>query len=294
MIGWFHDIVDALCDPASWRTLRRVLPRDISATNSVRRVNARPVLAVAGIAARRGLAVMPLLLAIWSVHAQDAAVPVMPGASTSTQIVEVRQLKNPAMMPYRKAYDLLSKVDEAGAHHLRAVFRVTSPQSHEAVPDLHIAIEGENTHLRVTVSASGVIELPFDQAAYADDADIVANMPKAALDVGFFVVPVFPEGKIRYVDLADSVSAAQSAVDRIVPWYMRLLTSSIKGVGLCYPDDGHAVSIEGSPQATRPAREPELDVAGNRVFCARFSAAEALADKGHSVAPQAGWEAIFW
>jgi len=258
-------------------------------------MNARHVIAIAGSRTlRRNAATSLFLAAVSSVRAQDVAVPALPGASTSTQIVEVKQMKHPAMMPYRKAYDLLSKVDEAGAHRLHAVFRVTSQQSHQAVPDLRIAIEGENTHLRVAVSASGLIELPFDQAAYADDADVVANMPKTALDVGFFVVPELPAGKIRYVDLAESVSAAQSAIARIVPWYMRLLTSSIKGVGLCYPDDGHAVSIEGAPEEARAAREPDLDVAGNKVFCAKFSATEALEDKGHLVVPQAGWEAIFW
>ena len=259
-------------------------------------MNARHVIEVAGGGATlRRLAVTSLILvASSSVQAQDVAVPGLPEASTETQIVEVKQAKNPAMMPYRKAYELLSKVDEVGAHRLRAVFRITSPQSHQALPDLRVAIEGENTHLRVAVSASGLIELPFDQAAYADDADLVANMPKKALDVGFFVVPDLPAGRIRYVDLAESVSAAQTAVARIVPWYMRLLTSSIKGVGLCYPDDGRAVSIEGAPEEVRAAREPDLDAAGNKVFCARFSATEASADKGRVVVPQAGWEAIFW
>ena len=236
-----------------------------------------------------------LLAIVSSVHAQDAAAPGAPAASMSTQVVEVKPaVKNPAMMPYRKAYDLLSKVDEAGAHHLHAVFRVTSPQSHQAVPDLRVAIEGESTHLRVDVLASGLIELPFDQAAYADNADLVANKPKEELDVGFFVVPELPADKIRYVDLAEAVSAAQSAIARIVPWYMRLVMPSIKGVGLCYPDEGHAVSIGEAPDAARAARAPDIDIAGNKVFCAKFSAAEALADKDHVLVPSEGWEAIFW
>ena len=240
-----------------------------------------------------GVAGLALALAVVaSARAQDVAVPAPPAAST--QVVEVRQAKNPAMMPYRKAYDLLSKVDEAGAHRLRAVFRVTSAKTHQAVPDLRIVIEGETTHLRVPVTASGLVDLPVDAAAFADNADIVANMPKAALDVGFFVVPELPAGGTSYARLAESVSAAQSALARIVPWYARLLMSSIKGVGVCYADDGHAVSIEGAPETARAAREPDVDVAGNKVFCARFPASELSEHADRRVTPEAGWEAIFW
>jgi hypothetical protein len=256
-------------------------------------MNGRAVVAVAISAMPRGLAGLCLILAAASpARAQDAAAPPLPDGPG--QVVEIKQPKNPAMMPYRKAYDLLSKVDEAGAHRLRAVFRVTSPTSHQAVPDLRIAIEGENTHLSVPVSASGLVDLPVDPAALADDADIVANKPKAALAVDFFVVPEIPAGKLTYGQFADSVSAAQSALARIVPWYARLLMSSVKGVGLCYPDDAHAVSIEEAPETARAAREPDLDAAGNKVFCARFSASEALEHKDRVVVPEAGWVAIFW
>jgi hypothetical protein len=244
---------------------------------------------------RRRTGASLILAAVSYAHAQGAAEPEAPEASIPVQVVEVRlATKNPAMMPYRKAYDLLAKVDPAGTHRLHAVFRVTSPRSHQAVPDLRVAIEGENTHLRVNIAESGLIELPFDQAAYADDADLVANKPKEALDVGFFVVPELPSGTIRYADLAESVSAARAAIARIVPWYIRWVTPTIQGIGLCYPDDGHRVSIDGVPDAARPAREPDLDVAGNKVFCARFSAAEALTDKDRVLVAPDGWEAIFW
>lgn len=230
-----------------------------------------------------------------SVHAQEVGAPQAVGESVPTQIVEIKPTtKNPAMMPYRKAYDLLSKADEAGGHRLHAVFRVTSPQSHQALPDLRVAIEGERTHKQVSVTDAGVVVVPFDQAAYAEDADLVANKPKERLDVGFLLVPEFSAGEIHFVDLAEAVSAAHSAIGKIVPWYMRLVRPSIKGVGLCYRDEGHSVSITAVPEQKRPARQPDVDLAGDKVFCARFSAEEALANRRVVLVPPDGWEAIFW
>jgi len=226
------------------------------------------------------------------VRAQDTVAPTPPGAST--QVVEVKQVKNPAMMPYRQAYDLLSKVNDGRAHHLNTIFRVTSPQSHVAISGLSIEIVGENTHLKVPVSASGLVDLPVNLAAVTDDADIIANKPKTDLEVHFFIVPDLPAGRISYAELADSVLAARSALGRVVPWYARLLMSSINGIGLCYPEDGHKVSIEGTPEKTRAAREPVQNAVGNKVFCAKFSASEALAQRTGVAAPDLGWEAVFW
>jgi len=246
-------------------------------------------------ARRLGLAACLAPCAASSLHAQEVAAPAASSASAASQVVEVAPtVRNPAMMPYRKACDLLAKVDKAGAHRLHAVFRVTSQASHQAMPDLRVAIEGEKTHLQVPVSSTGLIELPVDPSAYADDADLVANKPKQTLAVDFFVVPELPAGNIRYADLAQSASTAQAAVSQIVPWYLRLLMPSIKGVGLCYPDAGHAVAIEGAAQAMRAADVPADDVAGNKVFCARFPEEETSRDVDRRVVPQDGWEALFW
>lgn len=167
-----------------------------------------------------------LLTAATSLHAQDVATPAAREASDAIQVVEVKPTRSLAVMPYRNAYDLSSKVEQAGAHRLHAVFRVTSPQSHQAVPGLRVVIEGENTYTPVDVSASGMM------------------MP------------------------------------------------SIKGVGLCYPDGERRVSIDGAPD--RAARDPDVNVAGNKVFCARFSAAEASEDRDRVLSPADGWEAVFW
>lgn len=227
-----------------------------------------------------------------SAFAQEAAASAP--AAEASQVVEIKQVRNPAMMSYRQASDFVSKVTEAGAHRLHALIRVTSSKTHEPMPDLRIVVEGEHTHMPLAVSAAGFVTLPLDPAAYADNADLIANQRKETLDVGIFVVPDLPAADIRYDDLAAAVLAGRSAINGILPWYLRLLGPSLKGVAFCYPDDRHAVALAGLPGARRAATEPEQDVTGNKVFCARFTTAEAAADKGRVLAPDAGWEALFW
>ena len=149
----------------------------------------------------------------------------------STEAVEVKGLKNPALMPYRKAYDLAAGVEQAGGSHARLAIRVTSAESHQPMPDLNLRIVGENTDARVPVSPDGHVDLPLDKAFYADNADIVANKPAKTLKVDIHVVPQLPASEIRFSDLAEATSAGQSALAQILPWYVRAVMPALHGVG---------------------------------------------------------------
>ncbi len=242
----------------------------------------------------RRAAFLAALACATSATAQEAAAPSASAASDADQVVEVKQVRNPGMMRYRVASDLVSKVGEAGKGHLHAVIRVTAAKTHDPAPDLRVVIDGEHTHLPVGISPNGFVTLPIDPAAYADDADLVSNKPKSALDVGIFVVPDLPATDPHLDDIAAATSVAQSAISAILPWYLRMLSPSIKGVQFCYLDEHQSVAIAGKPDTPRAATEPDKDVMGRQVFCARFTGAEAAAGKGRLLTPAPGWQALFW
>ena len=222
-------------------------------------------------------------------HAQAPATDAPPAES-----VEVKGLKNPALMPYRKAYDLAAGVEQAGSGHARLSIRVTSNESHQPLPDLSLRIVGENTDARVPVSPDGHVDLPLDKAFYDDKADIVANKPAKALNVDIHVVPRLPAGEIHFSDLADATSAGQAALAQIVPWYVRALTPSLHGIGLCYPSQGHEVTVGQDKPVARAASEVDTDPDQVKVFCARFSSEELAADPRALLSAPPGWEAVYW
>lgn len=240
--------------------------------------------------------VVPVLLALvcgfvpmGRVHAQTMAVEDAP-----TQGVEVKGVKDPALMPYRKAYDLVTGVEQAGGRLVQLLIRVTSTESHRPLPDLALSVVGDDTDTRVPVSAAGFVDVPLDKALYAADADIVANKPKKALRVDVDVVPRLRAGEIRFADIIEATSAGQAAIARIAPWYVRLAMPSLHGVSLCYSDAGQAVALGGGEQATRMATEISTDPHDVQVFCARFSLKEAAASPRTLLQPPAGWQALYW
>lgn len=223
-----------------------------------------------------------------------AGAQAVPIDEPSAQGVEVKGVRNPALMPYRKAYDLASGVGQATGNHADLVIRVTSSESHQPMPDLSLRVVGDNTDARVPVSPEGFVDLPLDTAFYADNADIVANKPKKAIEVDIHVVPRLPAGQLRFADILDATSAGQAALTRIVPWYARLVLPSLHGVGLCYPAAGLSVAIGGDVQTTRAATEIDTDPTGVKVFCANFSAKEAGVSRETPLTPPDGWQALYW
>ena len=222
-------------------------------------------------------------------HAQAIAIEDPPA-----QGVEVKGVKDPALMPYRKAYDLVTGVGQAGGRLVELLIRVTSTESHQPMPDLGLRLVGENTDARVPISPAGFVDLPLNKAFYADNADIVANMPKKALEVDVNVVPRLPAGEIRFADLVEATSAGQAAIARIVPWYVRLVMPSLHGVSLCYPAAGQEVALGGAEQATRMASEISTDPNRVKVFCANFTVKEAASSPQTLLKPPEGWQALYW
>ncbi len=210
------------------------------------------------------------------------------------QGVEVKGVRNPALMPYRKAYDLVNGVGQAGGQRVDLLIRVTSTESHQPMPDLGLRVVGENTDARVAISPAGFVDLPLNKAFYDDNADIVANKPKKALNVDVNVVPHLPSGEIRFSDLIEATSAGQAALAQVVPWYVRRVMPSLHGVSLCYPSAGQEVALSGEEQGTRTASEIGTDPSRAKVFCANFSVKEAALSPRTLLKPPEGWQALYW
>lgn len=240
-------------------------------------------------ALRAACGLLPMLACVLAARAE-------PGTDDAvSQVVEVHSLKNPALMPYRKAYDMIAGVDDVAAHRVRLLIRVTSSESEAPMPDLGIRLVGEHTHAQVPVSSAGVVDLPLDRAAYDDAADIVTNKAMKSLKVTVFVRPRIEPGEVRYADVVDASEAGRAAIARIVPWYLRLLVPAVHGVALCYPAPGQAVAIKGREEAPRAAAQEDRDeVDGHPIFCARFSAKEKGFGRETVLLPDDGWQARFW
>ena len=222
-------------------------------------------------------------------HAQT-----IPIEDPPVQGVEVKGVKDPALLPYRKAYDLVTGVGKVGGRHVELLIRVTSTESHQPMPDLSLHVAGENTDARVPISPAGFVDLPLNQVFYDDNADIVANKPKKTLAVDINVVPRLPGGEIRFADLVEATSAGQAALASVVPWYVRLVMPSLQGVSLCYPAAGQEVALGGDEQATRTASEIKTAPNGVKVFCAKFSVKEAALSPQTLLKPVEGWQALYW
>jgi hypothetical protein len=226
---------------------------------------------------------------IGTAHAQT-----IPAENPPVQGVEVKGTKDPALLPYRKAYDLITGVAQAGGRHVELLIRVTSTESHQPMPDLSLHVVGENTDARVPISPAGFIDLPMNEAFYADNDDIVANKPKKTLAVDINVVPRLPSGEIRFADLIESTSAGQAALASVVPWYVRVVMPSLQGVSICYPAAGQEVALGGEEPTTRTASEIKTDPNGVKVFCAKFSVKEAASSPQTLLKLTEGWEALYW
>jgi len=216
-----------------------------------------------------------------------------PSADEKVQSVQFKGICDPAMLPYQKAYDMISKIRDASSGHVQLVFRITSRESHAPIKDMSITIQGGKTYETLDISSAGYFSIPMNKEAYDDNADFISNVKKGTVEVGMFFVPNLPTDKINYADIVEVVKDAKLARADIVPWYWRIVMPTIGGIGICYPDDRQTVLIQRTRgEIRRPAtngdKSPDTDV-----FCANFTAKETELAPEDVVAPPAGWHPVF-
>lgn len=226
-------------------------------------------------------------LALSNAYAQTAETP----AEGEIQTVQVTGVRDPEMMPYKDAYETLTRLNAVGQGRIEFVIRVMSKKTKQPVTGLELALRGENTFERVPVLPGGVVDVPLSEKAYADNAEFVSNQKKGTILAQMGLNPKLPPENIKYADILESLEAARRAVKVVVPWYLRLFISNPDAIGLCYPDNRQVVQITGKGESTRAANV-ERGHEG-KLYCARFARGEKELDKESTIVAPAGWQAKF-
>jgi hypothetical protein len=115
----------------------------------------------------------------------------LPQAENETVMpeVEVKHVKDPGLMPYRKAYDILRRVAEASEGRVELKMRVLSRSTHTPVAGLEVRLYGTHDFGMVNIDADGTIDFPMNEAAVQDEADLVSNQKKAELEIQANILP---------------------------------------------------------------------------------------------------------
>lgn len=217
-----------------------------------------------------------------------------PEPEAPMQSVLVSGVRDPAIMPYKQAYELLNKIAAVSKGHVQVLIKVTSSASRLPLPDLELSLRGEKTFEKLSISPSGFITVPLSRDVYDDNAEFLTNKKKGSLHVDIYLVPKLSAEALSYGEIVDAIDAARSALAQLVPWYVRLVMPSIKDISICYPDNKQAVSVSNSAEAVRFANSEETSVmTRGKVFCAHFSSTERTIRRDSILTPASGWEAFF-
>lgn len=212
----------------------------------------------------------------------------------TTQVIQVTGVRDPAMLPYETAFDMLTKIDKVSNGKMEMVIRVTSAQTGRPIPDLEVTLQGNTNTDKLALSPNGLLTVPLSQTRLDDKAMFLTNKKKGSLKVEYFFVPRLPAESFNFGDVAASIGAAQRARKEVVPWYLRLFIPAVKEVRICYPGNREAVTIAGAGTTTRPATAgQESMLTRETVYCAVVGEDEAVAAPHSVVTPAAGWTALF-
>lgn len=223
-----------------------------------------------------------------SAHAPDMA------SDTPIQTVEVRGVRDPALMPYEKAYDFLTRLRKIGDGRVDMAIRVLSARTLQPVPGLEIFLKGEKTHRPLALSPEGFLTMVLDPAYLQDKAAILTNKPKGSIVVEYYFVPTLPADALRYGDIAASIAAGKRAFREAIPWYVRPFVGTVSQVMLCYPDKDRQVAISHGDTVIRPASSGQKNVLSKtNVHCAVFTEDETRKAPETLVTASPGYTALF-
>jgi len=226
-----------------------------------------------------------------NVQAQETSA----AAPDAMQTVEVTGVRDPAMLPYPKAYELLSALDSASGQHVAMRFRVLGAKTGQPVPGLVITLKSASVDERLPISPEGLLSLPLNKTAYAEGAELTTNRRKGSLKLGVSLTPRLPDDGVSYGYLRESIKLARDARRELLPWYLRLVTPNVGGVGLCFAEAGRRLSLRG---AGGDVRELDTDGAGEddmgtKLHCHVFTGAESGMALDDTILPAPGMQAVF-
>jgi hypothetical protein len=115
-------------------------------------------------------------------HADEpAAATASQPAETTAPAIEVKALRDPAIMPYKQAYEMLTGIQKATQDKVKVIIRVLASGTRQQIPDLQIRLESNENRWPVPVSDKGIIDVPVIAKAYTEGAEFVTNQKKAVL-----------------------------------------------------------------------------------------------------------------
>jgi hypothetical protein len=229
---------------------------------------------------------------IHAVFASPASAQSAPETPAGEPEVDVHAQRDPALLPYRKGVDIIKRVQSAGGDHVRLLYRLTSKLDDKPIPDLRVTIEGSRVFGVLDIDADGFFTVPALDDAYQDNADFLTNQKRGSLKFRFVIEPVLNAQDLTLGALFDSVDGANRAVHEAVPWYFRLFLPTVRGVGICYSQPGHAVRV-GDAHTARAADLPDADRVGHPLWCAPFGKADRNLPGATRLDPDDHWEPTY-
>lgn len=150
--------------------------------------------------------------------------------------VEIDSVRDPALMPYRKAWAFFQQLDAIPHDKLNVRFMITSKEPGVKPQDIRIHLVGEHETLPIPVSPEGFIELPRLPAMAEEDAAFVSNRKKGSLQLEIRADAILGSLENRsYADLLDAVGQLKGFYRFVTPWYFRLFNATpMDALRACY------------------------------------------------------------
>jgi len=152
--------------------------------------------------------------------------------------LEVKRLRDPALIPYKDAYEMLSKFEKSGKYP-GLELKVTVESRNKAVKpaDITLRLVGDTLDLPIPVDANGRVAIPVLPEALADNAEIISNQPKKSLNARINIVGrLAPAQHYDYRELMTMVTQSEQVIREFVPWYLRWLVPALSAVQFTFPD----------------------------------------------------------
>ena len=221
--------------------------------------------------------------------ASTASATASQSQETVPPAVEVKALRDPAIMPYKQAYEMLTSIQKATQDKVKVLVRVTA-KTQKTIPDLHIRLESNETRLPVPVSENGIVDIPLSAKAYAEGAEFVTNQKKSTLSAHITLIPNLPANGFQASEVQDSLNASIKAMREFVPWYYRIFIPNPKGVAVCYDNPQQQIVLRGQQEKVISASEKMDNPYGASWYCGKLMAREL---ENEHILPASGYHLLY-
>ncbi|MCX9155397.1 hypothetical protein OPU71_04595 [Niveibacterium sp. 24ML] len=158
-----------------------------------------------------------------------------PPTDSAAQTVVVKGVRDPAMMPYRDAYEFANRIERVPHDKVRVKLQLRPRDKATRQADLRLRLAGENVEIAVPLSEDGEFAVPRSPEALADQAEFVTNQKRGNVSLAITLQPTLPIApQIAYADALEAATQARALIKEIVPWYYRLLVADPNALRICF------------------------------------------------------------